>query len=314
MIRVSKLTKNYGSVKAVKSINFEINDGEIVGFLGENGAGKSTTLKVITGFLAPTAGNVFVNELNVLDNEHEIQKQIGYLPELNPLYTDMTVYDYLQFIASVRGINGNKFNSAFSRVVDECGLKGVIHKQIGACSKGFKQRVGLAAAMIHDPKILILDEPVSGLDPNQIVEIRGLIKRLGREKLVVISSHILQEIQATVDRIIIIHKGELVADGTSDELISGAQGNTQMTLELVNAKKDAIQEMKAVVPSINLGRISEEKKSTIVHLEFPTNSDPRKDIFMYAVSKEWVILEMATAKTNLEDIFRKLTVTEAANA
>ena len=314
MIRVSDLSKNYGSVKAVKSINFEINDGEIVGFLGENGAGKSTTLKVITGFLAPTSGNVFVNDLNVLEDEHEIQKQIGYLPELNPLYTDMNVYDYLQFIASIRGIKGNKFSSAFSRVVEESGLKGIIHKQIGACSKGFKQRVGLAAAMIHDPKILILAEPVSGLDPNQIVEIRELIKRLGREKLVVISSHILQEIQATVDRIIIIHKGEIIADGTSDELISGAQGNTQMTLELMNANKDSIQEMKAVVPSINLGRISENKGTTTVHLEYPTKSDPRKDIFAYAVSKDWVILEMTPAKTNLEDIFRKLTVTEPANA
>ena len=313
-MELEKIDKSYGDNIVYQNFSIKIERGWKVALVGENGAGKSTTLKVITGFLAPTAGNVFVNELNVLDNEHEIQKQMGYLPELNPLYTDMTVYDYLQFIASVRGINGNKFSSAFSRVVEECGLKGIIHKQIGACSKGFKQRVGLAAAMIHDPKILILDEPVSGLDPNQIVEIRGLIKRLGRKKLVVISSHILQEIQATVDRIIIIHKGELVADGTSDELISGAQGNTQMTLELVNAKKDAIQEMKAVVPSIKLGRISEEKKSTIVHLEFPTNSDPRKDIFMYAVSKEWVILEMATAKTNLEDIFRKLTVTEAANA
>ena len=314
MIKVSDLSKNYGSVKAVKSINFEINDGEIVGFLGENGAGKSTTLKVITGFLAPTSGNVFVNDLNVLEDEHEIQKQIGYLPELNPLYTDMNVYDYLQFIASIRGIKGNKFSSAFSRVVEECGLKGIIHKQIGECSKGFKQRVGLAAALIHDPKILILDEPVSGLDPNQIVEIRELIKRLGREKLVIISSHILQEIQATVDRIIIIHKGELIADGTSDELISGAQGNTQMTLELVNAKKDAIQEMKAVVPSINLGRISENKGTTTVQLEYPTKSDPRKDIFAYAISKDWVILEMTPAKTNLEDIFRKLTLTEAADA
>ena len=240
MIKVSDLSKYYGSVKAVKSINFEINDGEIVGFLGENGAGKSTTLKVITGYLAPTAGNVFVNDLNVLEDEHEIQKQIGYLPELNPLYLDMNVYDYLRFIATVREIKGNKFNKAFSRVVEECGLKGVIHKQIGTCSKGFKQRVGLAAAMIHDPKILILDEPVSGLDPNQIVEIRGLIKRLGREKLVLISSHILQEIQATVNRIIIIHKGEIVADGTSDELISGAEGNTQMTLELMNASKESI--------------------------------------------------------------------------
>ena len=226
----------------------------------------------------------------------------------------MNVYDYLRFIATVREIKGNKFHKAFSRVVEECGLKGVIHKQIGTCSKGFKQRVGLAAAMIHDPKILILDEPVSGLDPNQIVEIRELIKRLGEKKIVLISSHILQEIQATVSRIIIIHKGEIVADGTSDELISGAQGNTQMTLELMNAGEESIKEMKAVIPSVNFGRISEENGITIVHLEYPTKSDPRKDIFAYAISKEWVILEMTPAKTNLEDIFRKLTVTEAADA
>jgi ABC-2 type transport system ATP-binding protein len=168
--------------------------------------------------------------------------------------------------------------------------------------------------MIHDPKILILDEPVSGLDPNQIIEIRELIKGLGQKKIVLISSHILQEIQATVSRIIIIHKGEIVADGTSDELISGAQGNTQMTLELMNAGEESIEEMKAVIPSINFGRISEQNGITMVHLEYPTKSDPRKDIFAYAISKDWVILEMTPAKTNLEDIFRKLTLTEAADA
>ena len=219
MINVENLSKNYGHIKAVKSISFDIGDGEIVGFLGPNGAGKSTTIKVLTGFLAPTSGNVSINGMNIIEDELEIQKSIGYLPELNPLYTEMVVYDYLQFIASVRNIKGKQFSKALGRVIEQCGLKGILHRHIGNCSKGYKQRIGLAASMIHDPKILVLDEPSSGLDPNQIVEIRELIKGLGREKLVLMSSHILQEIQATVDRIIIINKGKIV----DDQLISNYQ-------------------------------------------------------------------------------------------
>ena len=226
MIKVQDLSKNYGDVQAVKSINFEIDDGEIVGFLGENGAGKTTTLKMLTGYLVPTAGNVEINDLNINDSALEIQKQIGYLPELNPLYPEMSVYEYLEFIARVRNITGKKFREALTRVVDRCGLQGVVHKQVSSCSKGYKQRIGLAGSMIHDPKILILDEPVTGLDPNQIVEIRELIKSLGKEKLVLMSSHILQEIQATVDRIMIIHQGEIVANGTNEELMSSFKGNT----------------------------------------------------------------------------------------
>ncbi|SVC70453.1 uncharacterized protein METZ01_LOCUS323307, partial [marine metagenome] len=252
MINVENLSKNYGHIKAVKSISFDIGDGEIVGFLGPNGAGKSTTLKVLTGFLAPTSGSVSINGMNIIENELEIQKCIGYLPELNPLYPEMIVYDYLQFIASVRNIKGKQFSQALGRVNEQCGLKGILHRHIGNCSKGYKQRIGLAASMIHDPKILVLDEPSSGLDPNQIVEIRELIKGLGREKLVLISSHILQEIQATVDRIIIINKGKIVADGTSENLISNAQGKTTLSMEIANATKESVEEMKAVVPSVNL--------------------------------------------------------------
>ena len=205
MIKVENLSKFYGDVKAVKSINFELNDGEIVGFLGANGAGKSTTLKVMTGFLTPTSGNVYVNDLEIREHTLEIQKHIGYLPELNPLYSEMRVYDLLEFTGNIRNITGKAFKNSLARVVEQCGLKGVIHRMVSECSKGYKQRIGLACAMIHDPNILILDEPVTGLDPNQIVEIRNLIKDLGREKLVLMSSHILQEIQATVNRIIIIN-------------------------------------------------------------------------------------------------------------
>ena len=216
MIKVDNLTKSYGNVEAVKSISFKLTDGEIVGFLGANGAGKSTSLKVITGYLSPTKGTVYVNDMDIMHDTHEIQKQIGYLPELNPLYSEMRVYDLLEFTAKIRNISGKAFKNALARVVEQCGLKGVIHRLVSECSKGYKQRIGLACAMIHDPKILILDEPVTGLDPNQIVEIRNLIKNLGTEKLVLMSSHILQEIQATVNRIIILHKGKIVADGTNE--------------------------------------------------------------------------------------------------
>ncbi|MBH81936.1 MAG: ATP-binding cassette domain-containing protein [Candidatus Neomarinimicrobiota bacterium] len=307
MIRIDSLSKEFGAVKAVRSISFSLNDGEIVGFLGANGAGKSTTLKMMTGYLTPTAGNVYVDDQNIIDNSLDIQKQIGYLPELNPLYAEMKVHEYLKFHAEIRHIIGEEFNKALKRVVGECGLKGVVHRTVGNCSKGYKQRIGLAAAMIHDPKILILDEPVSGLDPNQIVEIRELIKKLGKEKLVLMSSHILQEIQATVDRIIIIHEGKIVADGTSEELISDSKGMTQLHLEISGSEENDIQDMKAVIPSITVNSIKKDGPLVQVILEYQNTVDPRKDVFEYAVEKGWIITEMSASKRNLEDIFRHLT-------
>lgn len=308
MIKVQDLSKNYGDVQAVKSIDFEIDDGEIVGFLGENGAGKTTTLKMLTGYLAPTAGNVEINDLNINDSALEIQKQIGYLPELNPLYPEMSVYEYLEFIARVRNITGKNFREALIRVVDRCGLQGVVHKEVSSCSKGYKQRIGLAGSMIHDPKILILDEPVTGLDPNQIVEIRELIKSLGREKLVLMSSHILQEIQATVDRIMIIHQGEIVANGTNDELMSSFKGNTILNLEVRNANENSLKDLSVGVPNIDVSSIEEKKDHHLIQLEYSQEVDPRENLFNYAVSSGWVILKMTPTTTDLEDIFRKLTM------
>jgi|TARA_B110001452_G_scaffold62483_1_gene49197 ABC-2 type transport system ATP-binding protein len=310
LIKIENLTKDYGDVKAVKSISFSLDDAQIVGFLGANGAGKSTTLKMITGFLSPTSGNVYVDGKNIIDDCIEIQKEIGYLPELNPLYTEMKVYEYLKFHAEIRHIVGEDFRKALSKVVIDCSLQGVVHRTIGNCSKGYKQRIGLAAAMIHDPKILILDEPVTGLDPNQIVEIRELIKKVGKEKLVLMSSHILQEIQATVDRIIIINNGEIIADGTSKELIEDAKGLSVITLEVENAEENTIQDMKALIPSVSVKSVEKNENVTRILIEYSNNSDPRRDIFNYAVDNKWVIMEMSVTKRNLEDIFRNLTSKE----
>ena len=314
MIKVRDLSKNYGSVEAVKSVSFDLNDGEVIGFLGANGAGKTTTLKMMTGYLVPSKGSITVNGMDIIDDTHAIQQQIGYLPELNPLYYEMRVFDYLEFLASIRNITGSDFKKALSRVVEQCGLRGVVHKNMSDCSKGYKQRIGLAAAMIHDPKILILDEPVTGLDPNQIIEIRSLIKSLGQEKLVFMSSHILQEIQATVDRIIIINQGEIVANGTNEELMTGFMGNVLLTMEVKGAKVDSIKHIQATLPNVKLVSHVKNKSIYTLQLEYDNNKDPREDIFKYAVKNKWTVLKMSPKTTDLEAIFRDLTTNGAADA
>ncbi len=314
MVRIENLVKNYGEVKAVRSINFTANKGEILGFLGSNGAGKSTTLKMVSGYLVPTAGNVYINDLNILDNSLEIRQQIGYLPELNPLWGEMVVYDVLQFTARIYDIVGRKFDKALDRVIDQCGLNGILHKKISACSKGYKQRVGLAMAIIHDPRILILDEPVNGLDPNQIVEIRELIRNLGRDKTIIISSHILQEIQATADRIVVINQGQIVADGTNEELMASIKGNTFLTLETKNSTMESIESLSAQLGNISIKEVSDNGDNHIIQIEYASDLDPREDIFKYAIQSKWSILEMSVYKTNLEDVFRSLTRKEAVNA
>mgnify|MGYP001261248661 FL=1 len=314
MIRIDNLSKNYGNVQAVDSISFSLNESEIVGFLGANGAGKTTTLKMMTGYLVPTEGSITVNGMDIIKDTHSIQEQIGYLPELNPLYSEMRVYDYLEFLAAIRDVRGSQFKESLARVVEQCGLRGVVHKNISDCSKGYKQRIGLAAAMIHDPKILILDEPVTGLDPNQIIEIRSLIRSLGKEKLVFMSSHILQEIQATVDRIIIINEGEVVANGTNEELMTSFMGNVLLTMEVKGAKVDSIKHIQATLPNVKFISTSKEKSIHTIQLEYEKNKDSREEIFNYAVKNKWSILKMTPKTTNLEDIFRNLTMKGDADA
>ncbi len=306
MIRLQNLTKDYGSVCAVDHINFEINEGEILGFLGPNGAGKTTTLRMITCFLSPTSGNIEVENMNIYNEQLEIKKLIGYLPEHNPLYIDMTVYDYLKFIADIRGISN--FKSRMKEVIEQCGLNGIVHKPINTLSKGYKQRVGFAQAIFHDPKILILDEPTSGLDPNQIVEIRELIKKLGKEKTLIISSHILQEVQAVCDRIVIINEGKIVADGSTEELQSAFQNKTKLKLELI-APESEISEITNNIKDISILSISPLNETTFnIELEFDSANDKRAEIFNYIKSKEWTLLEMHRENISLEAVFRNLTI------
>lgn len=306
MIRLQNLTKDYGSVRAVDHVSFEINEGEILGFLGPNGAGKTTTLRMITCFLSPTSGNIEVENMNINNKQIEIKRLIGYLPEHNPLYIDMTVYDYLKFIADIREISN--FNSRIKEVIKQCGLNGVVHKPINTLSKGYKQRVGFAQAIIHDPKILILDEPTSGLDPNQIVEIRELIKELGKEKTLIISSHILQEVQAVCDRIVIINEGKIVADGSTEELQSAFQNKTKLILELI-APENEISEVSDTIKEVSILSISPLDERTFkVEIEFDSANDKRAKIFTFIKSKEWTLLEMHRENISLEAVFRNLTI------
>src|SRR3990170_7858191 len=242
-ITVRNLTKLYGEEKAVNDISFDVNTGEILGFLGPNGAGKTTTMKIITCYMPQSSGSVEVDGLSTLDYSVEVRRKIGYLPELNPLYLDMNVLEYLEYSARLHGLRDKHLRQRQNEMVEVCGLEEVRHKDINELSKGYRQRVGLAQSMIHDPDVLILDEPTSGLDPNQIVEIRSLIRHLGRQKTVIFSTHILSEVQATCDRVIIINEGRIVADGTPEQLQSDFRGSETVTVELKAKTSDAMQDL-----------------------------------------------------------------------
>jgi ABC-2 type transport system ATP-binding protein len=239
-IRIENLSKRYGPQKAVDDISFEVKTGEIVGFLGPNGAGKSTTMKMITGYIGIGQGDVFMDEQSVRQYGDDLKKFIGYLPENNPLYLDMPVIDYLAFCAALQGVDKAQVDGRVRDMIRITGLNAEKHKKIGELSKGYRQRVGLAQAMIHDPKILILDEPTTGLDPNQIVEIRKLIRELGKEKTVILSTHILPEVEATCDRILIINKGRIVANGTAENLRNQAAGQEILRVRIEDAAAEAI--------------------------------------------------------------------------
>jgi len=304
-IVIENLTKKYGTQKAVDDISFEVKTGEVVGFLGPNGAGKSTTMKMITCYMAATEGAIRLNEFNVQDHPEEIKKRIGYLPENNPLYTDMEIIDYLKFSAEIQGVEKSKISARIGEMVELCGLTKERHKKIGQLSKGYRQRVGLAQAMIHDPEVLILDEPTTGLDPNQITEIRNLIKDLGKEKTVILSSHILPEVEATCDRILIIRQGKIVADGTSTSLRHQAQGKELLTISI----KAEHSEVKTALLQLSSVETVEgvEGKTDFFQVQSKPEMSSRKEIFDLCVQQKWYLMEMTGIETSLEDVFRELT-------
>lgn len=307
MIQIKSLTKRYGDLKAVDDVTFDVRTGEILGFLGPNGAGKTTTVRVITCYLLPTSGTVEVDGMSVLEQSLEIRKKIGYLPENAPLYSEMNVLDYLHFIMGVRGIAKGRWNQRGKEITEICGLGPVIHRNIGELSKGFRQRVGLAQAMVHNPDILILDEPTSGLDPNQIAEIRSLIKELGKEKTVILCTHILPEVEATCGRVLIINEGKIVADGSPTELQSSFQGKEQIYLEL-RAPEDAFTKLENLENVEKVEQIASNGDDLKrFNLECTKGVDLREKLFRLAVENNWILLEMRQEQASLEDIFRQLT-------
>ncbi|HEY6906588.1 MAG TPA: ATP-binding cassette domain-containing protein [Ignavibacteriaceae bacterium] len=307
-ITVENLTKQYGSQKAIDSISFDVKPGEILGFLGPNGAGKTTTMKIITCFMAPNEGDVKVGNHSIHDDQEVIKKQIGYLPENNPLYYEMPVLEYLEFVAMLQGVEKSKIKNRIVEMVHLTGLNEEKHKKIGELSKGYRQRVGLAQAMIHDPEVLILDEPTTGLDPNQIIEIRKLIRELGRQKTVVLSTHILPEVEATCDRILIINKGKIVADGTPDTLRKQAQGEEVLKVQIADAaNRDQLISSLQNLESVGMvDPVADESNSFIIQSKGGKSS--RRQIFQLCVQKNWILTEMTPIETKLEDIFRDLTI------
>ncbi|MEZ5104118.1 MAG: ATP-binding cassette domain-containing protein [Draconibacterium sp.] len=305
-IIVDGITKTYGRQNAVDKLSFQVKTGEVLGFLGPNGAGKTTTMKAITGYLETDAGDIEVGGVSVNKSPEDVKKFIGYLPEHNPLYQDMPVIDYLSFIAGLQGVPKEKIEERVTEMIHDCGLKSEKHKKIRELSKGYKQRVGLAQALIHNPEVLILDEPTTGLDPNQIVEIRELIKKIGREKTVILSSHILAEVEATCDRILIINKGKIVANGTAEELRRQAQGNELLKVEIGNAERNEAFSALKLLPTVALVDFTDH-----VGAEFEIHSNEgqssAKAIFDLCVDKGWFLKQLTPIETKLEDIFREVT-------
>jgi len=303
-IQVSNLTKTYGLQKAVDDITFQVKTGEILGFLGPNGAGKTTTMKAITSCLLPTEGKIMIGDYDVHEDTDEVKKYIGYLPENNPLYHDMYVIDYLKFVAEMRGISRSETAKRILEMVYVCGLQKEKHKKIQELSKGYRQRVGLAQALIHNPDVLILDEPTSGLDPNQIIEIRELIKRIGKAKTVILSSHILAEVEATCDRIMIIHKGKLVADGSAEDLRKRSGEKRLVRVRIEDGEHEIIYNALRQFPGISLMNAD----NGLFMLQQNTPESIERAVFNLCVKNTWVITEMTPVETKLEDVFRELTM------
>ncbi|MBL7892110.1 MAG: gliding motility-associated ABC transporter ATP-binding subunit GldA [Bacteroidia bacterium] len=302
-IKVNNITKLYGAQKALNNVSFEVNSGEIVGFLGPNGAGKSTMMKILTCFIPPSNGTAFVCGHDIAEQSIEVRKCVGYLAEHNPLYLDMYVKEYLEFIAGLHPdkISRKDISARVKKMIEITGLQVEQKKKIGALSKGYRQRVGLAQALIHDPQVLILDEPTTGLDPNQLAEIRSLIKEVGREKTVMLSTHIMQEVEAICDRVIIINKGEIVADDKTEN-IQKTKGNKQIiTVEFdKQTSADSLKNIPGITAAKNI-------KENTWQLTADSEKDVRPEIFQYAVQNNLSVLTLQKEEQRLEDVFKELT-------
>jgi ABC-2 type transport system ATP-binding protein len=298
-VTVQNLSKHFGAQKAVDSISFEAKQGQVLGFLGPNGAGKSTTMKMLTCFLPPTSGVARVCGLDIVQNSEQVRELIGYLPEHNPLYKDMYVKEYLEFTGRVHGVKN--LGSRIAKMIEQTGLGLEQRKQIKDLSKGYRQRVGLAQAMLHDPKVLILDEPTSGLDPNQLVDIRALIKELGKEKTVILSTHIMQEVQALCDHVVIINSGKVAADAPISELQSTLTDRVVLTVEFAEGVKE--QALAKIAQVMSVKHLSGNRWQ----LTAPSQTDIRKDVFRFAVEQNAPLLEMRKEVLSMEHIFQTLT-------
>lgn len=314
MINIERLVKDYGPVRALQGVTFDVPSGQVLGFLGPNGAGKTTTMKILTGYLYPTSGRVVVNGMDVTEDSIEVRRSVGYLPETNPLYQDMRVDDYLEFVAQVRGLRGRQKKAAIERVVSICGVGTVYKKGILELSKGFRQRVGLAQAMIHDPDILILDEPTSGLDPNQIIEIRDLIRSVGSNRTVILSTHILQEVEATCDRIIIVATGQIVADGTAQELMAQLPAGS-LEIEVIGPAESIEKQLAELFVGGSVVRLPDAKESDSgvrfrVQVSTQMDRHAKEAVFDLITGNGWKLLTLHREAASLEAVFRKFTLGE----
>ena len=310
-LEVEDLHKSYGSHVALRGIHFSIDEGEVVGFLGPNGAGKSTAMKILTGFLAPTSGSARVRGFETLAHPIAAQSCMGYLPENAPIYPDMRVRDYLRYVGRIRGLGRAEMARAIERVSEECGIDERLGQPVSDLSKGYRQRVGLAQALLHSPPILILDEPTTGLDPNQIVEIRNLIREIGRKRTVILSTHILSEVQATCDRVIIINQGAIVADGTTDAVTARTRGGLMLSVAFAPGKvattAEKVEADIAALDGVERVRRQEGADADGYAFEVLAERDVRPELFHLAVARGLVLVELAREKSNLEEVFRRLT-------
>jgi len=311
MIEVRNLSKRFGPTVAVNDVSFDIPKGEVVGFLGPNGAGKTTTMRIVTCYLPADAGTVRVAGCDTFENAVEVRKRIGYLPESAPLYMDMGVIEYLQFVAGMRGIPALDQSRKIKSMIEVCGLGSVLQKNVGELSKGFRQRVGLAATLIHDPEVLVLDEPTSGLDPNQIIEIRELIRHIGREKTVILSTHILPEVEATCSRVLIINEGKIVASGTTEELTRLAAGSSTAYVTY-KAEASAVEPKLRQLETLESLHALEASKPGSCRYEVIARQEGgiEETLFRLAVDNGWVLTELRSSALSLEQVFLQLTMGE----